>query len=184
MSYGVRPIGRLVLAAGLALSGFGWCASLKAQTPAAAPAAVETLAIRGNGVTPLALTGEEFSKLPRTTVSVTNRDGSKTAFEGVSLFDVMRRAGMRAGEGVHGKEAVTITTAVVVVEAKDGYRAVFAQAEFDLAYTSRVILVADRKDGKPLSAEEGPYRVIAPDDKRPARWVRNVAALIFKTLKD
>lgn len=182
-----RPFGRLAMVAGLALAGFGGFFALpaSAQTPApAVKAAPATLSVRGNGVTPLSLTAEEFSKLPRATVSVTNRDGSKTVFEGVSLFEVMRRAGMKAGEGVHGKEAMTITTAVVVVEAADGYKAVFAQAEFDPAYTSRVILVADRKDGKPLGDEEGPFRLIAPDDKRPARWVRNVATLVFKSLKD
>jgi hypothetical protein len=29
-----------------------------------------------------------------------------------------------------------------------------------------VVLLAHRKDGKPLTAAEGPYRVIVPDDKR------------------
>jgi DMSO/TMAO reductase YedYZ molybdopterin-dependent catalytic subunit len=173
------------IVAGLALAGFGGVSSFTSLSLVpVVKAAPATLSIRGNGVTPLSLTSEEFSKLPRATASVTNRDGSKTVFEGVSLFEVMRRAGMKPGEGVHGKEAMTITTAVVVVEAADGYKAAFAQAEFDPAYTNRVILVADRKDGKPLGDEEGPFRLIAPDDKRPARWVRNVATLTFKSLKD
>lgn len=182
-----RPLGRLTMVAGLALAGFGgfFAFPATAQTPAStAKAAPATLSIRGNGVTPLTLTAEELSKLPRASATVTNRDGSRTVFEGVSLFEVMRRAGMKPGEGVHGKEAMTITTAVVVVEAADGYKAAFAQAEFDPAYTNRVILLADRKDGKPLGDEEGPLRLIAPDDKRPARWVRNVATLVFKSLKD
>jgi hypothetical protein len=33
---------------------------------------------------------------------------------------------------------------------------------------------ADRKDGKPIASGEGPYRLIVPDDKRPARWVKQV----------
>jgi hypothetical protein len=34
-----------------------------------------------------------------------------------------------------------------------------------------------KRDGKPLSDKEGPFRIVAPDEKRPARWVRQVTAL-------
>ena len=65
----------------------------------------------------------------------------------------------------------------VVVDAADGYQAVFAMAELDPALTDRVILLADRKGGQPLGAFEGPLRVIVPGEKRPARWVRQVRVL-------
>jgi len=42
-----------------------------------------------------------------------------------------------------------------VVEAADGYRAVFALAEFDPDFTDRVILLADRRDDYPLSSKRG-----------------------------
>jgi hypothetical protein len=64
-----------------------------------------------------------------------------------------------------------------LVEATDGYRAVFALAELDPELTDRVILLADTKDGQPLSPSEGAFRVIVPGEKRPARWVRQVRAL-------
>ena len=47
----------------------------------------------------------------------------------------------------------------LVVEAADGYRAVFALPELDPAFSDRVILLADRRDGKPLDGKEGPLRV-------------------------
>ena len=65
----------------------------------------------------------------------------------------------------------------VVVEAADGYRAVYALAELDSAFTDRVILLADRRDGRPLSAREGPLQVIVPGEKKHARWVRQVIRL-------
>jgi hypothetical protein len=37
-----------------------------------------------------------------------------------------------------------------------------------------VILLADRRDGQPLAAAEGPLRLVVPDEKRHARWVRQV----------
>lgn len=39
------------------------------------------------------------------------------------------------------------------------------------------MILADTRDGKPLDAKEGPFRIIAADEKRPGRWVRNVNAI-------
>ena len=36
------------------------------------------------------------------------------------------------------------------------------------------MLLADALDGKPLGGEQGPWRLVVPDDKRPARWARQV----------
>jgi hypothetical protein len=33
------------------------------------------------------------------------------------------------------------------------------------------------RDGKPLGEKEGPYRIVIPDEKRMARWVRQVTTL-------
>jgi hypothetical protein len=65
----------------------------------------------------------------------------------------------------------------LVVEAADGYRAVIALPEVDPAFTDRQILLAFLRDGKPLGEKEGPYRIVIPDEKRMARWVRQVATL-------
>jgi len=62
----------------------------------------------------------------------------------------------------------------VLVKARDGYAAVLALPEFDAGFTDRVILLADRRDGHPLDAVEGPLRLVVPDEKRRARWVRQV----------
>ena len=70
-----------------------------------------------------------------------------------------------------------------MVEAIDGYKVVFALAEVDPAFATREILLADKRDGKPLDAKEGPLRIVAPGDKRVARWVRQVTTLRIVVVK-
>ena len=65
----------------------------------------------------------------------------------------------------------------VVAEAADGYRVLYALAEFDAAFTNAVILVADRRNGEALGAEDGPLRIVVPWEKRQARWARQLIAL-------
>ena len=64
----------------------------------------------------------------------------------------------------------------LLVEAADGYRVVFALPELDPAFTERVVLLADHRDGQPLTPAEGPLRLVVPDEKRQARWVRQVGS--------
>jgi hypothetical protein len=65
----------------------------------------------------------------------------------------------------------------LLVEAADGYRVVFALPELDPAFTDKRVLLAFLKDGKALDDKEGPYRIVVPDEKRMARWVRQVTTL-------
>ncbi|MGE3541290.1 MAG: hypothetical protein AB7N91_28130 [Candidatus Tectimicrobiota bacterium] len=61
-----------------------------------------------------------------------------------------------------------------MIEAADGYRVVFALPELDPAFTERLVLLAEQRDGQPLAATEGPLRLVVPGEKRQARWVRQV----------
>jgi hypothetical protein len=54
---------------------------------------------------------------------------------------------------------------------------VIALPEIDTAFTDKQTVLAFLKDGKPLDDKEGPYRIVIPDEKRMARWVRQVTAL-------
>jgi hypothetical protein len=65
----------------------------------------------------------------------------------------------------------------VIVEAADGYQALFALPELDPAFTDRVILLADHRDGQPLDARTGPFQIVVPGEKKHARWVRQVTGL-------
>jgi hypothetical protein len=48
---------------------------------------------------------------------------------------------------------------------------------------AREIILADKRDGKTLDAKEGPFRIVAPGDKRPARWIRQITALKVITVQ-
>jgi len=65
----------------------------------------------------------------------------------------------------------------VRIEATDAYRVVFAMAEIDSGFTDKSVFVADAKNGAPLDSDEGPFRLIAVGEKRPARWVKGVARI-------
>jgi len=83
---------------------------------------------------------------------------------------------VKLGEQLRGKRLAEY----LVVEAADGYKAVFALPEVDPAFTDRVVILAYKRDGQPLSSPEGPYRIVIPDEKRQARWVRQVVALTLR----
>ncbi len=129
--------------------------------------------IVGEVARPLGFTGDELAKLPRQTVKAKAHDGVESRFEGVSLVDILAKAGVPTGKDLRGPAMATY----VVVEAADGYRAVFALVELDAAFTDRVILLADHRDGKSLSAREGPFQIIVAGEKKHARWVRQVIRL-------
>ena len=139
------------------------------------PAPVQTLSISGEVAHPVKLSAADFAKLPRQTMRV-KEHGVDATFEGVPLFEVLKLAGVEFGESLRGKRLETY----LLVEAADNYRTVFALPELDPAFTDEVILLADRRDGKPLSKTEGNWRVIVPNEKRPARSVRQVVNLIIR----
>ena len=65
----------------------------------------------------------------------------------------------------------------LLVEAADGYRAVIALPELDPDFTDKQVVLAYLQDGKPIDEKAGPYRVVVPDEKRMARWMRQVTKL-------
>jgi hypothetical protein len=125
------------------------------------------------------LTAVQIAGLPHVTVNVKDHDVS-AQFEGVPLATLLSNVGVQLGDKLRGPRL----TEVLMVEASDGYKVVFALAEIDQAFATReIILLADKRDGKPLDAKEGPLRIVAPDDKRPARWVRQVIVLRVAAVK-
>jgi Oxidoreductase molybdopterin binding domain len=65
----------------------------------------------------------------------------------------------------------------VLATAADGYRVVYSLAELDPAFLDSDVLVADQMNGAPLDEREGPLKLVAPHDKRPARWVRMLKSI-------
>jgi hypothetical protein len=123
------------------------------------------------------LTRAEIEALPHIKVTVAIHGAS--AFEGVSLQQLLDKAGVGFGESLRGARMASC----LLVEGADGYRVVIALPELDPAFTDKQIILAFLKDGKALDDNEGPYRVVIPDEKRPARSVRQVTALKIVDVK-
>jgi DMSO/TMAO reductase YedYZ molybdopterin-dependent catalytic subunit len=177
MMYRIRRFLAIGLATSLALAIVGLVAAVQAEPKTSAlPQVAATsgssalLEVGGEVPHPLSWTAAEFAKLPRHTLRAKGHDGVESPFQGVPLIEVLAKAGVPSGKELRGK-ALSL---FVVVEAADGYRAVFALAELDREFTDRVILLADRRDDKPLPAHAGPLQVIVPGEKKHARWVRQV----------
>ncbi len=150
-----------------------WAQAPATPGAAATPVAPVVVKVEGEVSSPLRLTAAEWKQLPRQTVAARAHYEKESRYEGVALFDVLKKAGLPTGKDLRGK-AVAL---YLVVEAADGYRAVFALPELDPAFTDRVILLADRRDGQALSSRDGPLQIVVPGEKRHARWVRQVIAL-------
>jgi hypothetical protein len=134
-----------------------------------------TLVVRGAGGTSVALSVADLSKLPQKTVNATDH-GAPATFEGVLLTDVLAKTDLPVGEKFHS----TAASYYLVVNASDGYRAVFAWAELDPTFMDKQVYVVTKRDGKPLPDGDGPFQLVAPGEKRAARWVRQVTTLTIK----
>ncbi|HWB86996.1 MAG TPA: molybdopterin-dependent oxidoreductase [Bryobacteraceae bacterium] len=163
LGFAVRPL-CIVAAIGASL--------LCAQTPDPQPAPA-TLTITGDLPSSLVLKAEDLSKMPRETVSVQDQDGTKVDYEGVLLLEVLKRAGAPLGNQLRGKALASY----VLAKARDGYQVVFTLAEIDPAFGNEQILIADRRNGKPLFGYQGPFRLVCPGDKAGARSVRMLETL-------
>ena len=130
------------------------------------------LVVQGIGGKSVTLSVADLSNLPQQTVKATDH-GTPATFEGVLLTDVLAKVDLPLGEKFHSTGASYYLT----VEAKDGYRAVFAWAELDSTFMDKAVYVVTTRDGKPLSDKDGPFQLVVPGEKRAARWVRQVTAL-------
>jgi DMSO/TMAO reductase YedYZ molybdopterin-dependent catalytic subunit len=149
--------------------------SLTPKTCAQTTATAAELHISGAVSTPLVLTVADLKKMPRKTLAVVNpHDKKKETYEGVLFEEILHRAGVPQGDQLRGSSMATY----VIAEAEDGYRVVFSLAELDSGILESEVIVADTMDGAPLAAQQGPLRLVAPHEKRPARWVRMLKSII------
>jgi len=119
----------------------------------------------------IALTRTEIEALPR--IKVTTQAPDSSSYDGVALKTLLEKAGVEFGHSLRGKRMASC----LLVEAADGYRVVIALPEIDPDFDDKEVMLAFSKNGKPLDAKEGPYRIVIPNEKRMARWVKQVTTL-------
>ncbi len=82
--------------------------------------------------------------------------------------------------GVNDKPRGKQLRLYVVASGSDGYEVVYAIGEVTPDVHEATVMVADTEDGKPI-ASDGPLKLVATGEKRPARWVRNLVSIEVKT---
>jgi hypothetical protein len=137
------------------------------------PLAAQNLMIRGDVGHPVTLNASDLSRLPRETIEFEEPGHEKGTYEGVSVHDLLLKAGIASGKELRGKALATY----ILATGQDGYQVVYALAELDPDLTAARVIVADKRDGKNLSEEQGPFRMICGTDKRAARGVRKLVSL-------
>jgi Oxidoreductase molybdopterin binding domain len=169
-----RPLTLHCSSLALAVAFFGLYPAISGQTASTLGTIVEgKLTIGLLDKSPQVVERSDIAKLTHKTIKVKGSGSRPSIYSGVPLKEVLELAG--AVFSVERKQANL--GSIVVVESVDAPSAIFAMAELDSALTSKQILLADSKEGKPLAIPEGPFRIIVPDEKEPARWVKQVWAI-------
>lgn len=136
--------------------------------------------VEGEVLKPLTLTISDLAKMKHVDAVMKNREGVMQQYSGVSVFDLLQQAGVTVGKELKGENL----TKYMLVRSSDGYEVVFSLAELDPSFTNRVVILADAKDGKPLADGVGPFRLVVPDENKPARSALEVTHLIIRFAKD
>lgn len=155
----------------------------RAQEPAhRQPAAQGPSSVQVNGIvtTPLTLTTADLLAMPRTTVTAKDKDGTSHQYTGVPVAEILNKAGVTTGKQLRGKNMAKY----LLVTCADGYQVLFSLAELDSAFTDRVVILADHEGSEPLPANRGPFRLIVPGEKRPARDCYQVSKLTIGEAKE
>lgn len=125
------------------------------------------------------LTAAEFATLPHTDLkAVEPHEKKERLYSGVAMREPLTRVGAPLGD----KFRDPALTLEVVVHCQDNYTVLYSLAELDENFSPHTILLADREDGHPPPATAAPFRLVAPGDKRGARWARMVTSLAIVSL--
>jgi len=112
-----------------------------------------------------------LAALPHKTITVYNEHAkANQTYSGVPLIDLLAKLGVPSQP--RGKEF----RLYLVAEGADGYQVVYSVAEVTPDVHDATVIVADTQDGKPI-ADDGPLKLVATGETRPARWVRNLVAI-------
>lgn len=144
-----------------------------AKTPALE--ANESLTLSGDHNSAL-LSPADFRALPHVTITVHNgHTNADETYSGVLLPELLSKIGASMGNALRGKAM----TSYLVATGSDGYAVVLSLAEVDPDFRDTQVIVADHRDGQPLG-KNGPFQLIVPGDKRPARWVHNLVSVTLQ----
>ncbi len=162
-----------MMACWIALAMLGASAALAVASEPTSTTSGERVAVMvrvgGEVRSPRSFSASDLADMRRSTLAAAVH-GVQATWQGVPLIEILRAAGAPVDAELRGGNLAL----VVRVSARDGYSAVFALAELDPTFRDDQVLLADRRDGGVIADEEGPFRLVAPGEKRQGRWVRQV----------
>jgi len=154
------------------LGSLALCITLYAGPLAADGAGPTALLVTAPGQPALSLDAAALAGMPHEEIAAAAHDEPASRWRGVALRDVLARAGVALDKPLRGRALASF----VRVTAADNYQVVFGLSDLDPTLGNTTVLVIDTRDGKPLD-KDGPFRLLVPGDKRPARWVRSVTRI-------
>ncbi len=117
----------------------------------------------------VSLTVAELETMPQKTVNVHNSHNKMDeSYTGVALTDVLARAGVAEGK--------PLLRSYVKAQGTDGYWVLYSGIEIEGASHGGDVIVATTQGGKALG-ENGAFQLVSSEDKKPQRWVRNLAGV-------
>jgi hypothetical protein len=169
----MRNVSAWILLAAALSAPFAACAQ-PAKPPAPA-ARQDSLGLKSDH-TSVSLSSTDFRALPHVTLTVRNGHTSANEnYSGVPLPVLLAKINAPMGNELRGKAM----TSYLIATGSDGYSVVLSLAEVDPAFHHSQAIVADARDGHPLG-KNGPFQLIVPGDKRPARWVHNLVSITLQ----
>jgi hypothetical protein len=124
--------------------------------------------VRVEGKPAITLTAADLAVMPHHSVTA-NQHGKQVSYEGVYIRDVLAKEGVPFGSELKGNKLSTY----VLATAQDGYAVVYTLTEMNPDFNDGDLLIADKVGGAP----NGPFRIIAPHDSKPARSLRMLKSL-------
>lgn len=138
------------------------------------------ITVSGEVTKTLKLDATDLLKMEHKTVSAKNKSGKEISYSGVPVETILKLAGVTINKELHGENLAKY----LLVKSADGYQVLFSLAELDSAFTDKVVILADESEGKPLAPGKGPFQLVVPGEKRPARSSSQVTEFVIRFAKE
>ncbi len=136
-----------------------------------------TLTIQANGTT-TTLTPADLAAMPQRQLIVHNGHSNlDETYTGVGLSDLLAKYGYT----LDNDGASKVYHSYVRAEGTDHYYVLYSASELEQNLHTGDSVVALTVDGKPLT-DDGQFKLVVAGEKRPARWVTNLASLSVVTV--
>jgi hypothetical protein len=123
---------------------------------------------------------EQFKALPHVSVHVHNAHNNQDeTYSGVPVDALVNPKAVVGPSS--GPQHASPNVQVIVAAATDNFHVVITMCDANPLCRSGEAIVADMIDDKPLAAD-GAFKLVLTEDKKPARWARNLQSLTVRAV--